>query len=226
MKFLRSIKDLRNFYNKLKIVVPRVIGTFETYYKAPPILHIEPTNVCNADCICCPVSRSTRPRGHMEFSLFQKIIDEASKIGVNSIFLFLHGEPMLHAKIIEMLRYIKMNGLSFHLTTNGIPFNEKKIRGILRSGVDNGDHVSFSIQGASEEVHDHIVGRKSYVKVVNNLHLFLELRRELNINGPIIETVHYIMPENQHETQKYLQNWTGIVDHVRLSGEISQSFSE
>lgn len=34
------------------------------------------------------------------------------------------------------------------------------------------------------------------------------------------------MPENKHETQRYLKQWRGIVDHVRLSGEISQSFAE
>lgn len=226
LKFLKSVKDLHNLYKKLKIVVPRVTGTFDRYYKAPPILQIEPTNVCNADCICCPSSRSSRPRGHMEFSLFRRIIDEASKIGVNSIFLFLHGEPMLHSKIVNMLRYIKMNGLSFHLTTNGITFDERKIRAIFRSGVDNGDHVSFSIQGASKEVHDKITRRKSYEKVVNNIRLFLDLRRELNVKGPIIETVFYIMPENRHEAHRYFQKWSGVVDHVRLSGEISQSFAQ
>jgi radical SAM protein with 4Fe4S-binding SPASM domain len=97
---------------------------------------------------------------------------------------------------------------------------------ILRSGVDNGDHVSFSIQGVSKEVHDKIVRRKCYERVVNNILLFLNLRRELNINGPIIETVFYSMPENRHEVHKYLQKWSGVVDHVRLSGEISQSFAQ
>jgi radical SAM protein with 4Fe4S-binding SPASM domain len=53
----------------------------------------------------------------------------------------------------------------------------------------------------------------------------LKIREELKVNGPIIETVYYIMPENQHETQDYLQMWSGVVDHVRLSGEISQSFA-
>ena len=115
----------------------------------------------------------------------RKIIDEASKIGVNSVFLFLHGEPMLHSKIVEMIRYVKMNNLSFHMTTNGIGFDEKKFRRILRAGVDNGDHVSFSIQGASGEVHDKIVGRTAYERVVHNIHQFLDLRSELNINGPI-----------------------------------------
>ncbi len=226
LKFLKSIQDIRNFYNKLKIVVPRVIGTFDTFYKIPPVLQIEPTNMCNADCLCCPVPRSSRVKVHMDFSLFTRIIDEASRIGVNSIFLFLHGEPMIHPRIIDMLRYIKKSGLSFHMSTNGINFNEKASRGVLSAGVDNGDHISFSIQGASHDVHDRILGRKCHEKVLNNIHLFLKLRKELKVNGPIIETVYYIMPENQHETLKYLQMWKGVVDHVRLSGEISQSFAQ
>ena len=157
--------------------------------------------------------------------MFKQIIDEASNIGVNSIFLFLHGEPMIHPKIIDMLRHIKKSELSFHMSTNGINLDEKVIRGILDARVDNGDHVSFSIQGASQEIHNKIVGRRCYEKVRNSIHLFLRLRKALNVNGPIIETVYYIMPENQHETHKYLQMWRGVVDHVRLSGEISQSFA-
>ncbi len=226
LKFLRSTKDVYNFYRKLKLVVPRVIGTFQTFYRVPPVLQIEPTNICNASCICCPASRSSRPRGHMDFSLFRKIIDDASSIGVNAIFLFLHGEPSLHPKIVEIIRYIKMKGLYFHLVTNGISFSEKKIRGILQAGVDCGDHISFSIHGASEEVHDHIAGLKCLSRIEKNIHHFLKLRKDLNINGPVIETVHYIMPENQHETESYMRKWTGVVDHVRLSGEISQSFAQ
>ena len=43
----------------------------------PTHLMIEPTNHCNLRCALCPLtSGMSRPRGHMDLSLFKKIIDE------------------------------------------------------------------------------------------------------------------------------------------------------
>ena len=43
----------------------------------PRGLMIEPSNICNANCVFCPSSDITRSRGFMTFELFKKIIDEA-----------------------------------------------------------------------------------------------------------------------------------------------------
>jgi radical SAM protein with 4Fe4S-binding SPASM domain len=61
---------------------------------------------------------------------------------------------------------------------------------------------------------------------MKNLRLLLDLRKRLGVNGPIIETVFYRMPENEHEESKFVREWRGVVDHVRVVGDISQSFSE
>jgi radical SAM protein with 4Fe4S-binding SPASM domain len=226
LKFLKSFSDLRNFYRKIRIVLPRVAGGIDRFYEVPPILQIEPTNYCNADCISCPSSRSSRPKGHMDFNLFQRIIDDASGIGVELVHLFLHGEPLLHPRIVEMIGYLKSKGIAFHMTTNGVPMNEEKIRGILGSGVNNADHVTFSILGASRAVHNNIFRREFYDRAVENLLLFLDLRKKLGVNGPVIETVFYRMPENEHEEDEFVEKWRGVVDHVRMAGDISRSFSE
>lgn len=162
----------------------------------------------------------------MDINLFRRIADDASRIGVKLVFLFLHGEPMLHPRLAQMIRYLKSKGLAFHLTTNGVLLNEEKIRKILGSGVNSADYVSFSILGASKEVHDRIFRREHYDKAVENLSLFLSLRKKLRVNGPVIETVFYRMPENAHEEREFVKKWRGVVDHVRLGGDISQSFSE
>ena len=226
LKFLRSPKAIRNFIGKVMLVFPRFTGLFNRFYEAPPVLQIEPTNHCNADCICCPTSRSSRKRGYMDFDLFRRIINEASEIGVNAIFLFLHGEPMLHPQIVEMIRYIKSKRLAYHMATNGILFDATKIRGILSSGTDNADHISFSMMGATKQVHEKIVRKANYDDVVKNLKMLVDMREEMRVNGPVIEAIFYAMPENKHEEGKFLRKWQGTIDHVRMSGDISQSFSE
>ena len=206
--------------------MPRLIGNLDRFQKSPLSLQIEPTNYCNVDCVCCPASRSSRPRGRMDIDLFHSIIDDASQIGVKRVRLFLHGEPLLHPQIVEMIHYAKSNNLSVHLRTNGMLFNKEKIEAVLGSGVNRGDHITFSILGYSRKVHERIMRRGNHDRIVKNIFDFLELRSEHQVNGPVIETIFYTMPENQHEEEQYLNYWRGIVDHARLGGRISESFSE
>lgn len=162
----------------------------------------------------------------MDIKLFRKIIDDAARIGVMRIHLFLHGEPLLHPHIVEMISYIKSKKLGILISTNGMPFNKEKIKAILSSGVNNADHFSFSIFGHSKEVHETVMKRSNFDRIVKNILTFLALRRKMKWNGPVIETNFYILPENAHEEEKYVNKWRKYVDHVRVSGVISESFSK
>jgi radical SAM protein with 4Fe4S-binding SPASM domain len=162
----------------------------------------------------------------MDFELFKKIIDDAALSGMKRIHLYLHGEPMLHPRIIDMIGYIKLKDLAMHLTTNGVPFSTEKIIAILNSGVSSADHFIFSMLGNSKDVHEKIMKRVSHQKVLNNINEFLALREKYHVNGPVIETMFYPMPENQHEIEMYRKNWQRIVDHARTATSISYSFSD
>lgn len=226
LRFLRSFKDARILVDKVAYLVPRTTGALGLFAKVPPSLQIEPTNYCNVNCACCPTSRSARRKGQMDFDLFRQIIDDASQIGVKRIRLFLHGEPMLHPRAVEMMSYIKSKGLAFHLTTNGMAFDKDRIEAVLHSGVTCGDHITFSMLGYSRAVYESIMRGARLDRVSENVFCFLEMRKRLKVNGPVIETVFYRMPENEHEEAEYVRYWRGRVDHARLGGGISESFSE
>lgn len=161
----------------------------------------------------------------MDFNLFTRIIDDASKIGVRRVHLYLHGEPMLHPRIIDMIAYTKFRGLGITMATNGMLFDEERIKMILKSGVNSSDYITFSILGYSKEVHESVMRGVDHYKVIENLSNFLKLRKEYKLNGPIIETVFYKMPENEHEAHEFSRHWQGIVDHVHPVGEISKQFA-
>jgi radical SAM protein with 4Fe4S-binding SPASM domain len=133
---------------------------------------------------------------------------------------------MLHPRIVEMMSYTKARGLAVHLTTNGMLFNRGKLIAILNSGVNFADHFVFSILGGSKEVHEGIMKRVNHEKVISSISTFLALRKEYRMNGPIIETMFYPMPENRHEVKLYLETYQGHVDHARVAGGISSSFSQ
>lgn len=227
IKFLKSFTDLKIFYEqKLPFLMPRLTSCVMRQTKVPPSLQLEPTNHCNLDCICCSRKTMKREKGYMDFSLFQKIIDEAAVIGVRRVHLYLHGEPMLHPRAVDMITYIKASGLGITMPTNGMLFTEDKILKLLGSGLNSSDYIIFSILGHSKEVHEKIMRGVNSEKVRTNLRIFLQLRRQHKVNGPIIEAVFYRMPENAHEATEFEKYWRGIVDHVHPVAEISRQFAD
>ncbi len=226
IKFVKSWHDLKIFYGKFTYILPRAFRLYEQMKRFPPSIQIEPTNYCNARCICCPTMRSTRARGFMDFDLFKKIIEDAAQNNIKRVHLYLHGESMLHPKVIEMIGFIKNQGLAVHLTTNGMLFNRNKIIALLNTKVDFADHFVFSVLGGSEEVHEAVMKRVNHKKVRENILIFLALRKEYQRNGPVIETMFYPMPENQHEIKLYLEAYQDCVDHARVAASISSSFSQ
>lgn len=226
LKFLRSLKDLKIFYSqKLPFIMPKFTDNAVKDTEIPPSLQIEPTNHCNLSCICCSREKMKRDKGYMDLDLFRKIIDEASGIGVKRVHLYLHGEPLLHPRVVEMIKHLKTKGLGITIATNGMLLDRKKSELMLLSGMDSADYLTFSILGYSKEVHEKIMRGASHYQVVKNLLDFLELRRNHRINGPIIETVFYEMRENEHEKDQFNKRWQGVVDHVRINGRISEQFS-
>ncbi len=226
IKFLKSFKDLRIFYEqKLPFLVPRVARNGLREARVPLSLQLEPTNHCNLDCICCSRKTMKRRKGYMDFSLFQKIIDDAALIGVRRIHLYLHGESLLHPQIVRMISYIKSKGMGITLATNGMLLDREKTEAILQSGVNSADYIQFSILGHSKAVHERIMKGVNHEGVLESLFGFLRVRKRIKANGPIIETVFYRMPENQEEESAFVNNWSGIVDHVHPVGEISKQFA-
>lgn len=225
LKFVRSLNDLRNLTQKLSHLKSRLSGNPINDNNVPLCLQIEPTNYCNVNCICCSRERMERAKGYMDFGLFQKIIDDASEIGVKRVHLYLHGEPLLNSQIVNMIGHIKSKNLAFTIATNGMLLDSKKIEDILSSGVNNSDHFMFSILGHSKVVHEWIMRGVNHERVKKNLLLFLKLRKLFKLNGPVIETVFYQMPENEQERKQFYNYWHGTVDHVRICDKISEQFS-
>jgi len=69
----------------------------------PPIVMIEPTNICNLKCPMCPSGNGSlkREKGYMDFPLFQKIIDEIAKKIFSGCFVE-SSEPFLNKDFLKM----------------------------------------------------------------------------------------------------------------------------
>jgi sulfatase maturation enzyme AslB (radical SAM superfamily) len=225
LKFLRSFEDVRILGAKAAYKWPRDLGAPHASPWPPPSLEIEPTNLCNLRCVTCPGARSSFARGYMDIGLFRDIITEASEVGVKRIHLFLRGEPLLHPKIVEMVAFTKSKGLPVHLTTNGTMLTPEKSAGLLGAGVNSADQVTVSFLGHSKQAHEATMIGVDHDLVVGNILELLRLRKQLRVNGPVIETILNATPENVHESGDFLRFWQGKVDHARIGG-VSTTFKE
>ena len=96
--------------------------------------------------------------GVMNLDFYKKIIDECVANGTKAITLASRGEPTLHPKLSEMLEYASGKFLEIKLNTNATRLNEKLIRKILESQVNE---VVYSVDESSEEKYEKIrVGGK------------------------------------------------------------------
>jgi len=225
VKEIRSVKSLgglKNLNRKLLFLVLRARGEFMKGTEVPPSLQIEPTNNCNLRCICCSAYSNERKRGYMDFGLFRRIIDEAAGIGVGRIHLYLHGEPLLHPRIGDMLRHVKSRGLAVTLATNAMLLDAGKIEEVMGADMTNADYLLLSVLGFSRQTHEKIQRGVDHDRVLANIAGLTAYRKALRLDGPIIETVLYRLPENRGEENAYRAYWSKRVDHARIARESMQ----
>ena len=112
------------------------IGTAGDDILAPAIttLHFELTNKCNFHCTFCPSDSQTRDIGSMDIDLIKRLYEEAAdkKIG-NVVGLHLMGEPTLHPRLIEILKFGALKNIKTDLVTNGSTLVAKIVPKILDS---------------------------------------------------------------------------------------------
>ena len=186
-----------------------IIGNF------PIHLDIENTNACNLRCPFCATTFSNwgpYRKGFMDFSLFRRIIDEGAENGLCSVKFSLRGEPMLHAKLCEMVRYAKEKGIiDVYFNTNATLLNEDKVNQLIDAGLDR---ISISFEGTTKEVYEsYRVGAK-YDDVLAKVKKLKLIRDRWGVSYPQIRVQTVLLPELKESFPRYVEFWQGIADEV------------
>jgi radical SAM protein with 4Fe4S-binding SPASM domain len=133
-----------------------------------PEIRLEITNICNARCEYCPREKLTRDLDMMSFVMFKEYVWQGYDLGVKMVSLFGFGEPMLHAKLVDMVRFCNVLGLSSFITTNGSMLSPTKARDLLDAGLTD---LRISI---------HSLDRNRYEKIHRGLYYESVLRDVIN----------------------------------------------
>ncbi|MBL7065671.1 MAG: radical SAM protein [Anaerolineae bacterium] len=117
---------------------------------APETIHFSVTGRCNQVCAGCFYSArpgSAVAASDAPFALFERVVRQAARARVLQMALG-GGEPLLHARLLDMVRLARQSDIVPNLTTNGNLLTVEVAVALKEAGLGQ---AQISLNGASEE---------------------------------------------------------------------------
>lgn len=157
-------------------------------------IYIEPTNVCNLDCITCMRNVWDEPSGRMSIETFEKTLSGLDYFTSRPLIFFGgYGEPLAHPDLDRMIIMARDLGLKVELITNGILLDEEMAACLTESGVSR---VWVSIDGATPEGYADVRLGAELPHVIQNLARLQEIRAKTRWHLPKLGIAFVAMKRN------------------------------
>ena len=118
---------------------------------------------CNFRCQYCYVGQSGTPKGELTVDEIQGVVMQAKALGARKI-IVLGGEPMIHPDVMRLLEFIRGEGLSVEMFTNGSAVTDEAARRLYKLGVQ----VVLKMNSFKEEVQDGLAGVKGAYQIIQS----------------------------------------------------------
>lgn len=164
----------------------------------PLTLTVEATNVCNLKCPACftGVGEVGRTRSMMPMEQYERVLAELGDYALLVDF-YNWGEPLLNKNISEMIRLASERGLSTVISSNfSVPFDRERAEKLVRSGLAS---IGIGLDGACQETLEQYRVGAEFEKIISNIKLLVEAKRELGSEIPRIVWSFHVFEHNQHE---------------------------
>lgn len=132
-----------------------------------PVIEIELSALCNIRCRVCPRTAITRPKGRMQKSTFDDLVNWLPNgIGVGFSGM---GEPLLNESVVTYLSVLKKKNIQVIIKTNGLLLTPTLLDKLIAAGVW---HIQISVHsGIREEYEQRMTGAKydTLIEVLENV---------------------------------------------------------
>lgn len=182
----------------------------------PLLVDIELSTICNLKCPMCYTLtedfKSKVPTKLMDEALYKSIIDEIAG-NVPAIRLSLRGEPTLHPRFIEFIKYAKDKGIKeVSFLTNGSKLDDEYIEKIILAGAD---WITVSIDGVDEQ-YEAIRYPMKFSGILNSMKRFKEIKDRIGVHKPVIK-IQGIWPAVRRNVKKYYDTFEPYVDLIAFN---------
>jgi radical SAM protein with 4Fe4S-binding SPASM domain len=202
VSFSQLIKSLtlKRIWNAAAVLASFLLSAItkkNIVWGVPPILTIEPTNLCNLRCPLCVTGNGSmeRANGRMDFPTYQRLIDELAGRAIYLV-LFHQGEPYLNRQFNEFVAYAKQRGLYVTTSSNAHYFDEKTAEATVTGGLDT---IIISVDGATQETYNRYRVGGSLEKVLAGTRNLVAAKKRLRRSTPYIYLQFIVMKHNEHE---------------------------
>lgn len=218
---------MRYYIEELKASYYHKTGSLNSI-KFPLVSALELTNFCNSACLMCPHRFMTRPKEHMKFETFKKIIDEIKDYPQGLVWTHLFGEPLLYPYLIPAIKYAKTKGIKIGVSTNCQLLNKTYSKQLINAGLDN---IILCLDGDCQKTYESIRIGLDYWKVIENIAEFLKMKG--NRKKPYVQLQFVKSPLNEKEVKYFKEQWKNRkgIDEIRIldskdwAGQVDSKFN-
>jgi radical SAM protein with 4Fe4S-binding SPASM domain len=186
----------------------------------PDHVDIETSSACDMRCPMCytvtpEFKKLVKPK-LMDFELFKKIVDECAANGVYSIRVSLRGEPFLHPRIVDMVRYAKESGIpEVASLTNMLKLTPERFAELVDIGMD---WLTISFDGMGE-TYDRIRKPAKFDEAIEKIKEFKRIKESKRSVKPVVK-VQSVWTHIKDDPKAFYELFAPIVDEVASNPEI------
>ncbi len=187
----------RKFFNFWSIEVQFRLGRTKVW-GLPYEWEVDTTNICQLKCPLCHtgLGNINRDKGTMHFDDYTKVVDQIKSHCIWPS-LYSWGEPFLNKDIDRFVAYANKANIATMISSNlNKPLTPAMAESLIRSGLDV---LIVSLDGTTQDVYEvyRVGGRLE--RVLENVSLLVQKKRELNSSSPYIEWQFIVMRQNEHQ---------------------------
>ncbi len=182
----------------------------------PLQVDIEVSSLCNLKCpMCYTITDEFKSRVNTKLideKLFYKLIDEISG-KVPAVRLSLRGEPTLHPKLIDFIKYCKGNGIGeVSFLTNGSKLSKEYFIELMNAGID---WITLSIDG-TYETYNSIRKPNKFEEIYQKIQDIRMIKQQANMKKPVIK-IQTVWPAIRENPTEYYQLFKSYVDLIAFN---------
>jgi len=193
MRQFNPLKILNHWENVEKIIAGE---------NPPPITcEIDPSNLCNHQCIWCMFKEFNREKPQLiPKETLLRLVKELGEGGVKSVIFTGGGEPLTHPDCLLAMSLAKDKGMKVGLVTNGGLLNNE----IDERIVDICAFIRISLDAATKKNHAKLHNPKNasvanFQNIVKNIKYIAELKRQGSRDTPALGIAYLVHPKNYKE---------------------------
>jgi len=182
----------------------------------PLLVDLELSTLCNLRCPMCytitdDFKKKVKP-GLMEFDLFARIINEiAGK--VPAIRLSLRGEPTIHPRFLDCLKYAKQKGVREVSTlTNGSKLSPSFIEKMIQAGLD---WITISVDGL-DDMYESIRKPMKFQALLQSIKDIKRIKDDKKATKPVVK-IQAIWPSIKRDPEKFYNTLSPLVDLIAFN---------